>query len=59
MAKPITTTLRTALAKVQAERDRIEMAAVNQLLSVGRVKKDGGRKPRRRRATARVRRRAR
>jgi hypothetical protein len=53
----VTTTLRKALARIQVERDRVEMAAVNELLSLGRAKKAGGRKPGRRRAPARVRRR--
>ena len=45
MAKRVTTTLRKTLAKALKERDRIEMAAIDKLLSAARGPKGGGRKP--------------
>ena len=45
MTNRATITLRKALAKVLTERDRIEMAALDKLLSAGRGPKGGGRKP--------------
>ena len=57
MAKHMATTLRKTLAKVLTERDRIEMAAIDKLLSAGRGLKGGGRKPGPQRARKRRRRR--
>jgi len=45
MASHVATTVRKALAKFQTERDRIEMAALDKLLSAGRGQKSGPRKP--------------